>query len=92
MPEPFASFVKVFDFGPGCKIRRVFTTEDAKVVRYWMSLWGTLHFAVKIDLEDYLLNIDPKSLRCEGIVLPGGRAMQISPYLRTVSQQAPGKE
>jgi hypothetical protein len=91
VPEPFASFGQILDFGPGFRIIRVFATEDPSVVRYWMSLWGTLHLTVFIDLEDHLLTIDPISRRCEGIVPPENRGMQISPYLRNVNQQESGE-
>ncbi len=34
IPQPFAPAGKVIDFGPGCKVTRVFAKEDHKVVLY----------------------------------------------------------
>jgi hypothetical protein len=87
--EPYALAAAVFDFGPGCKIRRVFTTEDPKRVLYWISIWGTLQFRVRIDLEAELLKAEPMFRRCEGILPPENRGMLISAYLRNVNQQVP---
>jgi hypothetical protein len=83
VPEPYASCAKFFDFGPGCKVRRVFATEDPNVVLHWMSIWDSLHFRVEIDLEDELRKLDQRSFRVEGMDRPENlRAMRIPPYLR----------
>jgi len=89
VPEPFASHVKLVDFGPGCKIRRVFVSEDPNVVLYWISIWGGLCFRVHIDLEVELLKKEPMLRACEGIVPQENRGMQIPTYLRNVNQQRP---
>jgi len=60
------------------------------VVLYWISVWNTLHFNVKIDLEDELMQADQRASRVQG--MPGdlnGRAMQISRYLRNQLQPDP---
>ncbi len=77
VPELFARAAKVYDFGPGCKIRRVFATEDPNVVIYWISIWDALCFTVKIDLEEEL---PERRMEVEGITPQA--AMRISPYLR----------
>lgn len=86
LPQPYAAAAQHLDFGPGCNISRVFATEDPKVVLYWLSLWNTLHFNVKIDVEDELKRVDEKSSRVQGI-LPeeNWRAMRIADYLRNPS-------
>jgi hypothetical protein len=92
VPEPFASFGEVLDFGPGCKvIRGAVPEEDPGFVRYWISIWGTIHFTVLIDQEAYLQSID-KELRSPGGTLPPeNRAMQIPHYLRSFNHEAPGQ-
>jgi hypothetical protein len=92
LPEPFASASTILDFGPGCKIRRVFTTEDPQVVLYWISIWNALHLHVRIDLETELLKVDQRVQKCEGIIPPKNRGMLISPHLRNVNRQAPDRE
>ncbi len=90
VPEPYASASRVFEFGPGCSFRRLFAREDLNVVLYWISVWNTLHFNVKIDLEDELMQADQRASRVQG--MPGdlnGRAMQISGYLRNQLQPDP---
>jgi hypothetical protein len=83
VPQPFASHVEFFDFGPGCNIRRVFATEDPQVVRYWISIWDCLHFDVRIDLEDELQTADMKVSIVEGIAPQEVRAaLRIPQYLR----------
>jgi hypothetical protein len=85
VPEPYASCAEFFDFGPGCKVRRVFAADDPNVVLYWMSIWDSLYFRVEIDLEDELLKRDQRSSRVEGIDLGENRkAMRIPPYLRNL--------
>lgn len=90
VPEPFASACRILDFGPGCKIRRLFFTEDPATVWYFISIWNTLHMHVRIELETELLRADPQFRKCEGIVPAKNRRMEISTYLRNVNQQAPG--
>ena len=80
LPEPYASYAKGFDLGPGCTVRRLFAAEDPNVVLYWISVWGTLHLGACIALEDDLAKLDQRSSRVEGI--EPGKAMKISPYLR----------
>ena len=81
--EPYASFAKSFDFGPGCNVRRLFATENPNVGLYWISIWGSLHFNARIDLEDELRFLDQRSSRVEGIVPQENRvAMHIPLYLR----------
>lgn len=80
--EPYASFAKVFEFGPGFRIRRVFAAEDHNVVIYWISIWGTLNFTVHIDLEHQLEKLDQRSSRVTGLLPDEHRTMQISEYLR----------
>jgi hypothetical protein len=89
IPEPFASACKVIDFGPGCKIRRLFFTEDPDTVWYFVSIWNTLNMHVRIELETELLKADPRFRKVKGIVPPEDRRMDISPYLRNINQQAP---
>lgn len=85
IPEALARYIKIFDFGPGLKIGRLFTSEDPLVVRYWISIWGTLFLRAYVDREDELRKLDETSQKVEGITLGQGRAMQISSYLRTMS-------
>jgi hypothetical protein len=66
----FTSFGKLVDLGPGCKVMRVFVTEDPNRVLYRISVWGTLCFHVRIDLEDELRKADPTFSRPQGITLP----------------------
>ncbi len=90
VPEPYASASQVFEFGPGCSVRRLFARVDPNVVLYWISVWNTLHFNVKIDLEDELMQADQRASQVQG--MPGDlnrRAMQISPYLRNHPQPDP---
>lgn len=83
VPEPYASSAEFFDFGPGCNIRRVFATEDANVVLYWISIWGTLYLDARIDLEDELHKAEQRFSRVEGIAPQEDRGtMRVSPYLR----------
>jgi hypothetical protein len=87
VPDPYASASQVFDFGPGCSVRRLFAKEDPNVVLYWISVWNTLHFNVKIDLEDDLMQADQRASRVQG--MPGSlnrKGMQISAYLRNQAQ------
>jgi hypothetical protein len=88
VPEPFASASRILDFGPGCKIRRVFFTEDHNTVWYWISIWKTLYLSVHIELETELLKAEPRFRKQEGIILEDHRGMLISPYLRDVNRHA----
>jgi hypothetical protein len=82
VPEPYASYSKSYDFGPGCNVQRVFATEDPNVVLYWVTVWGTLYFTVRIDLEDDLCTLDQRSRKIEGIDPQELRAgMRIPSYL-----------
>jgi hypothetical protein len=86
LPEPLRPFAKVFDFGPGFKVTRLHTIEDPMVVRYWMSIWDTLHLRAYIDTEEYLRDMDADSSRVQGVVPREDRSvMRISPYLRNMS-------
>jgi predicted DNA binding CopG/RHH family protein len=83
VPEPYASHIERFDFGPGCNVRRLFATEDPNVVIYWISVWNTLHLHARVDLEDELRQRDQKSSRVKGITPnEDSKVMRISPYLR----------
>jgi hypothetical protein len=87
VPQPYAAASEVFDFGPGCNVRRVFAREDPNVVLYWISIWNTLRFNVKIDLEDDLMKADQRSSRVQGMAAEENRgAMQISASLRNQPQ------
>jgi 5-methylcytosine-specific restriction endonuclease McrA len=90
VPEPYASASQVFEFGPGCSVRRLFAKEDSNVVLYWISVWNTLHFNVKIDLENELMQTDQRASQVRG--MPGDlkrKGMQISAYLRNQLQLDP---
>jgi hypothetical protein len=79
----FVSSGKRIDFGPGCQMMRVCATEDSKVVRYRIAIWGTLCFEVLIDLEDELRKVEATFSRVQGITLTDDHGkMLISPYLR----------
>lgn len=83
--EPCSSVARSFDFGPGCRVRRVFATEDPNVVRYWITIWNTLYFTVLIGVESELKNAEPGFSKAEGILLKEGHgSMRIPPYLRTL--------
>ena len=72
IPGPWASAIKRYDFGPGCKIQRLFAREDHNVVRYWISLWGSLCLHVKIDVESELRKADALARRPPGNRILGG--------------------
>lgn len=82
VPEFLAPFVEVFDFGPGFRIARISPIEDRLNVRYWISIWGSIHLRAIIDLEDDLRRMDSGTSSVEGITLQN--AMQISSYLRSL--------
>ena len=88
-PEPFASAGRILDFGPGCKIRRVFFTEDPNEVVYYISIWNTLNLKVWIGLETEMLKAEQEFRKCEGRIPPDNGGMKISRYLRNVNQQEP---
>jgi hypothetical protein len=86
VPESLLPFARVLDFGPGLKVTRLSPIEDPLMVRYWISIWDTLHFRAFIDLEDELRRLDSECSRVEGLALEENRhAMRISPYLRNMS-------
>ena len=74
--------VKVISFGPGCRVRRIFASEDPNVVRYWITIWNTLHFRVAIDQEIYLQESEANYSRPEGLDPLETPSMRIRPYLR----------
>lgn len=77
----------MFEFGPGCSVRRLFAKEDPNIVLYWITIWDTLNLNVKLDLETELMKDDQRSSRVEGLPDAMNRkAMQISSYLRSTSQ------
>ncbi|MBN1569637.1 MAG: hypothetical protein JXA73_17465 [Acidobacteria bacterium] len=85
--EPYESATTTIDFGPGCRIKRVFAREDPDVVLYWIIIWGTLYSHARIDLESELIVAEKLFGRSEGISpsdLQGG--MSISEYLRSFNQ------
>jgi hypothetical protein len=83
LPDVLLPFAKVFDFGPGLRIARLSAVDDPLFVRYWISIWDTLHLRVYIDLEDALHTFDTETSKVEGILPEEGRpAMRISHYLR----------
>ena len=83
VPEAYAAKSEVFDFGSGYRIRRLFATEDPKIVLYWISIWNALHLNAIIDLEDDLKRRDSGRQRPEGLEPDDMAAfMKISPYLR----------
>jgi hypothetical protein len=89
VPEALAPGIRVLDFGPGCKIQRLFVAEDHNIVRYWITVWGKLCLTVAIDLEEYLQKADQTATRPQGIAPSDSRPMMmISPYLRNLSPQA----
>lgn len=82
--EPqFLSGGKVIDFGPGCRIIRIFATEDENVVQYRILVWGELCFYVYLDREDcFRSEFDPKIKPVEGMSPEDRKGMRIPPYLR----------
>jgi hypothetical protein len=93
VPEPYASASRSYELGPGCNVRRLFATEDPNVVLYWISIWNTLNFDVKIDLEDELMRADQRSSRVEGVpTFTNRRAMRISNYLRNQTLPTASRE
>jgi hypothetical protein len=85
VPEPLAPFAKIFDFGPGFKVTRLSPIEDPLIVRYWISIWDTLHLRVYIDLLEDLRAIGAETSGVTGLASENLRAMRISPYLRNMS-------
>jgi hypothetical protein len=79
----FLSHRRIIDFGPGCRVIRIFATEDENVVRYRILIWGTLCFHVLFDHEDYFrTEFDPRMKSTEGISPRDRKGMRIPPYLR----------
>jgi hypothetical protein len=93
LPEPFSSFAKLLDFGPGCQIHRVFAAEDPNVVLYWISIWGSLSLEARVDLEDELKRLDEKRAPLGGFSPDDAKSMGISSYLRSIGtpKKAEGK-
>lgn len=86
VPAPLAPFATVYDFGPGFRISRLSPIEDPLMVRYWISIWDTIHLRTFIDIEDELRLLDKESLRVEGLGPKEIRSsMQIPSYLRSLS-------
>jgi len=86
VPEPLLPFARVLDFGPGFRVTRLSPTEDPALVRYWISIWDSLHLRAYIDLEEELRRLDSECSRVEGLTPEEiRRAMRISPYLRNMS-------
>ena len=86
VPEPLLPFARVIDFGPGFRVTRLSPIEDPRIVRYWISIWDTLHLRAYIDLEDELRRLDSERSRAEGLTSDENRStMRISPYLRNMS-------
>lgn len=85
LPEPLVPFARVFDFGPGFKVTRLFPVENPLLVRYWISIWDTLHLRAYIDLSSELRAIEIEGSRVEGLSPENLRAMGISAYLRNMS-------
>jgi hypothetical protein len=85
-PKPLVPFVTFFDFGPGFRIARLSPIEDPLIVRYCISIWGSLHLRVYIDLEDELRIQDGSHLRVNGLTPESIRGMRISSYLRNMSE------
>ena len=89
-PSEFVPWLKDIDLGPGCNIKRVFVTEDPNIVRYWVSIWDTMHFHVVIDFEEYLKELDSRNLKLEGIEpTEVASGMHVSPYLRRYEDEEP---
>lgn len=85
VPGALVPFAKVFDFGPGFRVVRLSPIEDPLMVRYWISVWGSLHFRVYIDLLDELRALEMEGSKVEGLAPENIRAMRISGYLRNMS-------
>lgn len=77
MPLP----VQSIDLGPGCRIKRIVAPEDRNVVRYWITIWDTLHLYAAIDFVGYIQELQTTS-KTEGLDLSNRPAMRINPYLR----------
>lgn len=86
VPEPLLPFATILDFGPGFSVARLSPIEDPAAVRYWISIWDSLHLRAHIDLEEELRLLDSESSRVEGLTPEEiHRTMRISPYLRNMS-------
>ena len=86
VPEPLVPFAAPFDFGPGFRIARLSPIEDPLIVRYWISIWDSLHLRVYIDLEDDLRIRDASHSQVDGRPPGSIRGMKISSYLRKMSE------
>jgi hypothetical protein len=83
VPEAYAANWEVFEFGPGCRVRRLFAIEDPNIVLYWISVWGALHLQATINFEDELKTNDSNRRRANGLQPDEiAIAMNISSYLR----------
>jgi hypothetical protein len=83
VPEAYAAKSEVFEFGPGCSVRRLIAIEDPNIVLYWISVWSALHLHATIDLKDELKSKDSSRQRPEGLEPDESTpVMQISPSLR----------
>jgi hypothetical protein len=85
LPEPLVPFATFYDFGPGFRIARLSLIENPLIVRYWISIWGSLHLRVYIDLEDVLRIQDGSRSRVSGLPPESIRGMRIPSYLRNMS-------
>jgi len=84
--DPMLRFTKLLDFGPGCQVRRGFVSEDPAMVRYFITIWGRLHYKVLIDLKEYLDDLEKQIPKPGGVLPPMNRAMQVPEYLRRYNQ------
>jgi hypothetical protein len=86
LDNPLLRFTELLDFGPGCQVRRGFVSEDPSIVRYFITIWGALHFKVLIDFEEYLDDLKKQLPKPGGVLPPMNRAMQVPAYLRSFNQ------
>jgi hypothetical protein len=81
-PAEIERAVKRFDFGPGCRARRMFASEDPNIVHYWFTLWGTVHLQVSVGYEVDVQEMQRARPPLEGLDLSNRPSMKINPYLR----------
>ncbi|PYS41269.1 MAG: hypothetical protein DMG14_07990 [Acidobacteria bacterium] len=89
-PENLQRFVERLDFGPGCRIQRVFAAEDPNTVRYSITIWNALNLEVIIAGEDELKKSECK--RPEGLDPSEIRGMHVSQYLRNYQADEKGDQ